>query len=341
MFQIIGTEEVKNRDPNEEFSKVFNIEGIKCLFHNTVKGKSKKFRKRTMLVRLTDEDLSEGLEYLFKKATKEIIQFENKKDIEKIGVLKDGIYYCNSRILESQDLKTVGFLSESLDIESFTGIKFCVPIISKTSPLAISLAIHMHYIVNKHKGMESSYRMSLQHARILQGRQLFKEIGDDCIFCKKLRLKYVRQLMGPLSQNQLCISPIFYFTYIDMWSPLSVYCPGYEKRTRNRKMEYKVYMLVMGCVVTGAVNCQIIEKKDTDAVLDGLSRFFCETSVPKICYPDQDGALVKALKEGEIDILDLQSRLHRERGISFETCVSQGHYQHGRIERRIKMLQEC
>ena len=341
VFQIIGTEEVKNRDPNEEFSKVFNIEGIKCLFHNTVKGKSKKFRKRTMLVRLTDEDLSEGLEYLFKKATKEIIQFENKKDIEKIGVLKDGIYYCNSRILESQDLKTVGFLSESLDIESFTGIKFCVPIISKTSPLAISLAIHMHYIVNKHKGMESSYRMSLQHARILQGRQLFKEIGDDCIFCKKLRLKYVRQLMGPLSQNQLCISPIFYFTYIDMWSPLSVYCPGYEKRTRNRKMEYKVYMLVMGCVVTGAVNCQIIEKKDTDAVLDGLSRFFCETSVPKICYPDQDGALVKALKEGEIDILDLQSRLHRERGISFETCVSQGHYQHGRIERRIKMLQEC
>ena len=219
VFQIIGTEEVKNRDPNEEFSKVFNIEGIKCLFHNTVKGKSKRSRKRTVLVRLTEEDLSEGLEYLFKKATKEIIQFENKKDIEKIGVLKDDIYYCNSRILESQDLKTVGFLSESLDIESFTGIKFCVPVISKTSPLAISLAIHMHYMVNKHKGVESSYRMSLQHARILQGRQLFKEIGDDCIFCKKLRLKYVRQLMGPLSQNQLCISPIFYFTYIDMWGP--------------------------------------------------------------------------------------------------------------------------
>ena len=99
-------------------------------------------------------------------------------------------------------------------------------------------------------------------------------------------------------------------------------------------------MLVMGCVVTGAVNCQIIEKKDTEAVLDGLTRFFCETSVPKICYPDQDGALMKALTEGEIDIIDLQGRLHRERGILFETCLPQGHYQHGRIERRIKMLQE-
>ena len=99
-------------------------------------------------------------------------------------------------------------------------------------------------------------------------------------------------------------------------------------------------MMVMGCVVTGAVNCQIIEKKDTEAVLDGLTRFFCETSVPKICYPDQDGALMKALNEGEISILDLQGRLHRERGILFETCLPQGHYQHGRIERRIKMLQE-
>ena len=78
--------------------------------------------------------------------------------------------------------------------------------------------------------------------------------------------------MGPLSQNQLCISPIFYFTYIDMWGPLSVYCPGYEKRTRGRKQEYKVYMMVMGCVVTGAVNCQIIEKNNTGAIFTRITR---------------------------------------------------------------------
>ena len=99
-------------------------------------------------------------------------------------------------------------------------------------------------------------------------------------------------------------------------------------------------MLVMACAVTGAVNCQIIEKRDTGAVLDGLNRFFHEVCVPKVCYPDKDGAIMKALREGEIDILDMQGRLHRERGIYFETCLPQGHYQHGRIERRIRMLQE-
>ena len=336
-FHFTNIAEDGSENEKSNLHEMFNIKGVKC---TAVKVQNSRLNRRKVLLRLSDEDISEGLEYLFKKATKEIIQFENKKDIEKIATLKDEIYYCNSRILESQELKTVGYLSETLDLESFTGIKFCVPIISKNSPLAISLAIHMHYIVNHHKGVESTYRMSLEHARILQGRQLFKEVGDDCLFCKKLRLKYVKQLMGPLSQNQLCISPIFYFTYIDMWGPLTIYCPGYEKRTRNRKQDYKAWLLVMGCMVTGAVNCQIIEKKDTDAVMDGLNRFFCEVSVPNICYPDQDGALMKALSEGKISILDLQGRLHQERGIMFETCLPQGHYQHGRIERRIKMLQE-
>ena len=195
--------------------------------------------------------------------------------------------------------------------------QFCVPLISKHSPVAISIAMHMHYNVCQHKGVESTYRLSLQHARVLQGKQLFKEISDDCIYCKKLRQKYVRQLMGPFSDTQLCISPIFYFCYMDMWGPLTTYCPGYEKRTRNRQQAYEVHMLVMDCAVTGAVNCQIIEKKSTDFVLDGLNRFFAEVCVPKICYPDKDGAIMKALSEGEMTIQDLQGRLHREREVYF------------------------
>ena len=99
-------------------------------------------------------------------------------------------------------------------------------------------------------------------------------------------------------------------------------------------------MLVMGCSSTGAINCQIIEKKDTGAVLDGLYRFFNETCVPKICYPDQDGALMKALTHGEVSRMDLQGSLHKERGILFETCLPQGHSAHGGIERRIRMIQD-
>ena len=102
-----------------------------------------------------------------------------------------------------------------------------------------------------------------------------------------------------------------------------------------------MHLMVMGCVVTGCINVQVIEKRDAGGVLDGLNCFFNETSVPKIMYPDKYGALTKALSKGEISLSDLQGNLYKERGFMFEYCVPQGHYEHGRIERRIRMLQEC
>ena len=313
---------------------LYRISGVQC--NVTRNGIVEK-----VCLRLTDEDLSQGLEYIFKLTTQEVLKFEKKSEVEKIGTLKDEILYCTSRILESQELSTAGWLSDELDIETFTGVKFCVPVISRHSPIGVSIALHMHYNVHKHRGTESTFRMSLQHARILQGKQLFKDIADDCILCSKLRQQYVRKLMGPLSDKQLCISPVFYFCLLDLWGPVTIQCPGYEKRTRSRKQEYQMHLMVVGCVVTGCINVQVIEKRDTGGVLDGLNRFFNETSVPKIMYPDQDGAFMKALSKGEISLLDLQGNLHRERGIMFEYCLPQGHYQHGRIERRIRMLQEC
>ena len=39
--------------------------------------------------------------------------------------------------------------------------------------------------------------------------------------------------MGPLAQPQLTISPVFYFTLVDLWGPLRAFVPGYEKVTRS------------------------------------------------------------------------------------------------------------
>ena len=64
----------------------------------------------------------EALEYLYKKATAEILQFYDKKTINKIGVMKDGIMYCKSRILESQTLRAVGELENVIDLQSFTSM---------------------------------------------------------------------------------------------------------------------------------------------------------------------------------------------------------------------------
>ena len=90
-------------------------------------------------------------------------------------MLRDNIWYCQTRMLEGQTLRSVGDLEERLDLKSLTGVDFNVPLIHRSSPLALSIALHLHYNVFCHKGKETVYRMSLQHVRILQGRNLFKE----------------------------------------------------------------------------------------------------------------------------------------------------------------------
>ena len=64
-------------------------------------------------------------------ATQEILHFENMKEVQNVGVSEDEILFCLCRIMEGQELRAVDCLSETLDIESFTGIKFCVPLLSR------------------------------------------------------------------------------------------------------------------------------------------------------------------------------------------------------------------
>ena len=82
-------------------------------------------------------------------------------------------------------------------------------------------------------------------------------------------------------------------------------------------------------------------RKSSADVVDAMNRFFSEMCVPKIFYIDRDSALIKVLSEGTVDLLSSNGILSRERGIVFQTCPPQGHNMHGRIERRIKMLQEA
>ena len=305
--------------------KVFRAEGI--------------LTKSKEMIMLTDEELSCSLDYLFKKTTEEVIKFNDKKVVDKIGMMKDGVLYCKSRLLESQNVRAVGDLEIGVNLKSFTGVNFAVPVIDKHSPVAVSISLHLHYSVLPHRGAETLYRLSLQHAKIIQGRTLMKKISEDCIFCKKLKLKYLKQLMGPLSDSQLSISPIFYYCYIDAWGPVKSYVPGYERETRSGHKIHEMQMLIFGCAATGMINCQMMEGgKDTDCVLDAFNRFFSEVCVPKVCLPDKDGAVMKALAEGEVDIIGRDGVLARQRGIHFETCLAQDHSAHGRIEARIKMV---
>ena len=148
---------------------------------------------------LDDRALSYALEYVYRKTTAEVLEFYGEKLADKIGMVIDGILFCKTRLTEDQTLRAVGGLENVVDIESFTGVNFKVPIMDRFSPVAISLANYLHYEVVKHRGAETLYRMSLQYVRIIGGRALMKAIRKECIFCRKLLLKHMQQIMEPLA----------------------------------------------------------------------------------------------------------------------------------------------
>ena len=78
-----------------------------------------------------------------------------------------------------------------------TDIHVFSPVVHRWSPLAYSIANWVHMDIAKHAGFETCFRHSHNHAFIIQGLSLFEVIGKDCIFCQKLRARFLEVSMGP------------------------------------------------------------------------------------------------------------------------------------------------
>ena len=98
--------------------------------------------------------------------------------------------------------------------------------------------------------------------------------------------------------------------------------------------------MVLAFASTGTVNVQFLKGKSTASCVSGFNQFFSKTTGPKIILTDAEGGLLKSLNEGEVNLMDMQGRLSRERNIHFEVATPQAHYQHGKIEKKIHLLQE-
>ena len=215
------------------------------------------------------------------------------------------------------------------------------PVLDRFSPISYSIASFIHHEIGKHAGSETCYRLSLGFCHVIQGANLFREIGDECAKCAMIRQKFLDVAMGPVSDHQLTISPPFYAAYCDLDGPYTVYVPGFERETRTRKtLSTKTWIMSFACPITKLINLQVIESKSADGVLEGLTRLGCECGFPKYVLMDQESSFMKAVKDAEISLKDLQLRAYKEHGVRCEVAPVQGHNFHGLIERKIRSVQE-
>ena len=339
VFKFIRLCKYKRLNKVEKSFKMFPARFVNICWGNDKSGGNDDMTKKGAV--LDDQDVGRSLRYWFTIATKEVVHFVKPDTVNRVGIMKDGILYCRSRILDGQRIMQVG----DLDIQNLgqdIGLNFMNPVIDRHSPIALSIAMFIHNEVGKHAGYETCLRLSLEYCHIMQGASLFKQISDECSKCHMIRKKYLDVAMGPVSQNQLTISPPFHVAYCDLDGPYYTYVPGHERETRNKKViSCKCYIMTFICPLSKLCNLQVIEAKNSEAVLEGLTRLACEVGMPSCLVLDQETSFMKMVRDAEINLTDLSARCYREYGVRFETAPVSGHNYIGLVERKIRSVQQC
>ena len=278
---------------------------------------------------LTEEDLTDAENYFYRKATQEIKQFVKRSKIGKISKEKDGILYYIGRILPTDNITVAGNMTSTM--KDLTSTTFCVPIIDKHSPVAISIIndIHWHSPV-KHSGIETTWRHILKKAFILEGRSLVQLIRSSCERCRFINKKTIDIQMGPLSQDNLVIAPAFYISQADLAGPFTSYSQHHRRTT------VKIWLIIFCCATTTAVNIKVMEDYSTTSFLQSFTRFSCQVGYPWKLLIDEGGQLVKGCETMKLNFTDIAHQLHKDFNINFETCPVGGHNHHGRVERKIR-----
>ena len=128
-------------------------------------------------------------------------------------------------------------------------------------------------------------------------------------------------MIGPVSQNQLTIAPCFHVAYVDLYGPFWTFVPGHERSTRFKKeLSARNWIMGFACPMAKLLNLQVVESKNSEAVLEGLTRLACEVGMPFCLVLDQETSFMKMVRDAEINLKDIMLRGYKEFGIRFEVA---------------------
>ena len=175
------------------------------------------------VIELSEHMLRSSMTYFSLKSSKEVKHFLSKTKYQNITKEIDGIFYYSGRILE--DYKFDGYPELCEATIDLCSTSFCVPVMDQYSPVAISIALEVHWCQSdvKHTGIEDILRKMLGVVFIIGGRKLAISIKRGCKKCRILHKKSVEVAMGPIQSINLCIAPAYYACQIDIFGPYKSY----------------------------------------------------------------------------------------------------------------------
>ena len=212
---------------------------------------------------------------------------------------------------------------------------FCVPVMDQHLPVAISIAMEVHWYHPdvQHRGLEAILSQMQNIAHIIGGRRLAKAITRACTRCRIMNKESIDVIMGPIQNVNLCIAPAFFASQVDIFGPFKSYS------SVNKRASIKAWFLIFCCCTTGGVDTRVLEDYSADSFVLGFIRFASRFGYPKYVLPDPGSQLVKGCKSVKYSFSDTKQKLSFEYG-DFTVCPVDAHYVHGRVERKIREVKK-
>ncbi|XP_066927931.1 uncharacterized protein [Clytia hemisphaerica] len=138
--------------------------------------------------------------------------------------------------------------------------------------------------------------------------------------------------MGPVPPYNLTIAPAFFYSQIDLSGPYLAYQP------QNKRKTIKIWLVVLSCCSTLSVSIKTTDDYSATSFIMTFTRFACDRGFPKKLLCDEGSQLVKSCKEMNLNLQDVQSNLTKLHKVEYQVCPVQGHYMHGKVERKIREI---
>ena len=213
--------------------------------------------------------------------------------------------------------------------------EYIKPIVAGNSYLA-KLILHRDHQLG-HGGARQMVARSRQDYWIVQPWKIAKQLALSCVYCIGQGSKSVQQKMAVLDPVRTQNSPPFSHSALDLAGPFQI-----ADAVKKRVMK-KVWVMVVVCRLTGAVNLEIIEDYSSGAFMRAFQIFTNRRGTPSTILSDQGTQITASAKAtgNYFDYSTLMNRVAEERDIEWTFAPVGSPHVNGQAERCVQSMKKA
>ena len=240
--------------------------------------------KNGVLTDISPEEIDQALHSVVRYVQKTTYTEEHQRLLANRGLVRSSPLYILEPYIDDSSLIRVGGRLKNSENAGKNQI-----LLPAKHHVTLLIARDLHANKCFHSGIEYMLAVLRSSFWVPRVRPLLSRIMRECIVCRKLAVRPMRQRMADLPPERLAddASP-FKYVGIDCFGPVVV--------NRGRST-VKRYGLILTCMTIRAIHLEVLPTLSTNAFIDGLRRFISKRGVPEKIVSDNGTNFVGAQRE--------------------------------------------